>query len=73
VNERSDLKSRFEWQTGYAAFTVSQSQVGVVRGYIQRQKEQHANRSFRDEFIELLRRHQVSFEMEYVFQEEYAG
>ncbi len=47
----------FAWQTGYGAFTVSQSQVETVRSYIQRQEEHHRTRPFRDEFAALLRAH----------------
>jgi putative transposase len=42
----------FSWQRGYGAFTVSQSNVELVRSYIARQKEHHKRVSFRDEFIE---------------------
>jgi REP element-mobilizing transposase RayT len=67
----SDLKSRssgwmhrthpdlaaFAWRTGYGAFTVSQSQVEVVRTYIQNQEKHHQRMPFQDELRELLRRH----------------
>ncbi len=45
----------FSWQRGYAAFTVSQSNVEEVRRYIARQKEHHRHTSFRDEFIHFLK------------------
>jgi putative transposase len=32
-NELSDVTSRFEWQKGYGAFTVSYSQIESVRHY----------------------------------------
>ena len=47
----------FAWQTGYGAFSVSQSQVERVHSYIQRQEEHHRARPFRDEFTALLRAH----------------
>ena len=49
----------FAWQTGYAAFTVSYSQLDAVAGYIGRQEEHHHRRSFQDELRELLRRHDI--------------
>jgi REP-associated tyrosine transposase len=73
VNERSDRVDRFEWQTGYAAFTVSHSQGDVVRSYIQNQEKHHADWSFRDEFRELLIRHGIEFEEKYLFEEEFVG
>ena len=47
----------FAWQSGYGAFTVSQSQAETVRSYIQHQEEHHCTRPFRDEFTALLRAH----------------
>jgi putative transposase len=52
--------SAFAWQRGYAAFSVSQSQMLRVAEYIRGQKAHHATRSFRDEFLRLLRAHGVS-------------
>ena len=46
---------RFEWQQGYGAFSVSQSQVDVVRNYIQNQQEHHKTNSFPDEMRALVR------------------
>src|SRR5882762_1805022 len=51
----------FSWQRGYAAFTVSQSNVGEVRQYIARQKEHHAKLSFRDEFIQFLKENGIEY------------
>ena len=55
---REDL-SHFAWQTGYGAFTVSQSQVEVVRRYIENQEEHHRKVPFDQEYRELFRKHGV--------------
>lgn len=73
VNERSESSLRFEWQTGYAAFTVSCSQVETVRRYLQNQEEHHRTRSFKDEYLTLLKRHEIQYEERYVFEEEHSG
>ncbi|MCH8042938.1 MAG: IS200/IS605 family transposase [Planctomycetes bacterium] len=73
VNEKADTTRKFQWQTGYAAFTVSCSQVDVVRRYIQNQEEHHKTLSFRDEFLALLKRHGIEVDMRYVFEEEHVG
>ena len=44
----------FEWQQGYGAFSVSQSQRATVAAYIARQEEHHRTRSFEQEFEALL-------------------
>jgi REP element-mobilizing transposase RayT len=49
----------FSWQEGYAAFTVSQSNVEAVRAYIARQAEHHKRRSFQEELAELFERHGI--------------
>jgi REP element-mobilizing transposase RayT len=56
----------FAWQEGYGAFTVSASQRGEVRRYIERQEEHHRTRTFRDEHLELLRRSGVEFDERYL-------
>jgi putative transposase len=56
------VRRGFGWQDGYAAFTVSESQVERVRRYIQNQREHHARSSFRDELIALLEAHGVKYD-----------
>jgi len=56
----------FAWQEGYGAFTVGASQRDAVRRYIERQEEHHHTRTFREEYLELLRRHGVEFDERYV-------
>jgi len=73
VNAQPNRIDRFEWQTGYAAFTVSRSQESVVRQYISNQKEHHREWTFRDEFLALLRKHKIEFDERYVFEDEHVG
>jgi len=56
----------FAWQTGYGAFSVSESQVATVRRYIQGQAEHHTRLSFKDELVALLRRHGIGYEERYL-------
>lgn len=76
ANEPLDVQTRFEWQKGYGAFTVSYSQLAAVRRYIQNQREHHRKMSFEEEYEEyigILRRHEIAFEREYLFEDEYHG
>lgn len=57
----------FAWQEGYGAFSVSASNLRTVKEYIKRQPEHHARRSFEDEFIALLRKSGVTYEISEVF------
>lgn len=58
----------FDWQKGYAAFTVSISVKETVRTYIQNQKQHHARRSFKEEYLEFLKKHEVPYDPRYVFE-----
>ena len=60
--------SKFGWQDGYSAFSVSRSIVPRVVRYIQNQRKHHENLSFKDEYLELLRLHEVDLRTEqYIF------
>lgn len=67
ANKRSAKSSRFEWQRGYGAFTVSESQLPAVVDYVQRQEEHHRSRSFQEEFTAFLERHGISFDPKYIW------
>jgi putative transposase len=56
----------FAWQEGYGAFTVSASQREAVRHYIEQQAEHHRACTFREDYLELLRRSGVKFDEPYV-------
>ena len=61
---QQDSFSKFGWQRGYGAFSVSKSMVSVVIDYVGNQEHHHRKRSFQDEFSELLRAHGVEFDVE---------
>jgi putative transposase len=53
-------QGRFAWQSGYGAFSVSFSNLEQVRRYVLDQEEHHRERTFQQEFVTLLRRHQLA-------------
>jgi putative transposase len=57
----------FFWQRGYAAFSVSPSQLKAVLKYVEGQEEHHRTRTFQEEYRELLRKHAVNFDERYVW------
>jgi len=57
----------FSWQRGYAAFSVSPSHLEAVLQYVQRQEVHHRTHTFQDEYRELLRRHNIEFDEQYVW------
>jgi REP-associated tyrosine transposase len=66
ANDVRLIQGRFAWQTGYAAFSVSESQVPTVRRYIQNQEAHHAKVSFKDELIALLKKHRIEYDERYI-------
>lgn len=66
VRETFPTAVPFAWQTGYAAFTVSESSADTVVRYIERQVEHHQGRGCSEELIGLLRRHRIDYEERYV-------
>ena len=57
----------FAWQDGYAAFSVSKSQVEEVRQYIEKQREHHSVKTFEEEYRAFLARHEVVSEEKYLW------
>jgi putative transposase len=66
VHQTFPENESFAWQTGYGAFSVSESQVGTVRRYIRNQAEHHARLSYKEELIALLRKHRIEFDERYL-------
>jgi len=60
-------KFRFEWQKGYGAFTHSHSQIDAIVKYILNQEAHHQKKSFREEYLEILKKNELQFKDEYVF------
>ena len=56
----------FSWQEGYGAFSVSPSQVNVVKRYIQCQEQHHRKRSFEEEFTAFLRHCGIEYDERFV-------
>ena len=57
----------FQWQGGYSAFSVSQSNVAAVIRYIRGQEEHHRKFSFKEELMKLLEKHGVQFDERYLW------
>jgi len=58
--------AHFQWQEGYAAFTVSASAIASVERYIAHQEEHHKIKSFRDELLEFLEKSHTPYDPRYL-------
>ncbi|MHB2150957.1 IS200/IS605 family transposase [Calditrichota bacterium LG25] len=62
----SELKN-FAWQEGYGAFSVSYSKLEKVKTYIENQKEHHRQRSFKEEYLEFLKKYNIPYDERYIW------
>lgn len=69
INKEKLTIGKFSWQDGYGAFSNGRSQINDVVMYIQNQKQHHAKRSFRDEYLEMLNKYEVEYDERYIFKE----
>jgi REP element-mobilizing transposase RayT len=67
INRKKLVRGKFAWQEGYGAFSYGHSQLDMIIRYIQNQEKHHRRRSFKNEYLTLLRKFQIEFKEEYVF------
>ncbi len=67
IRQNFDVGRDFEWQIGYGAFSVSTSNKEAVLNYIKNQEAHHKKYDFREEFLSLLRNHQIPYEEKYLW------
>lgn len=68
IKEKKFSKFKFQWQEGYGAFSYSHSNMDNVIKYIVNQKEHHRNASFKVEYMEFLKKFEIEFKEEYLFE-----
>jgi REP element-mobilizing transposase RayT len=57
----------FYWQRGYGMFSISPTHVDRVEQYVRRQQEHHQKQSFQDEFRDFLKRYEIDFDEQYLW------
>ena len=68
INENKWVMGRYTWQVGFGAFSYSKSQIVSVAKYIRNQPLHHKNRSFRDEYLNLLSKFEIDYDDKYLFE-----
>jgi putative transposase len=68
ISESKKLRGKFNWQEGFGAFSYSRSQISDVIHYISNQKEHHKKRSFREEYLDFLKKFEIEFQDKYLFE-----
>jgi len=67
VNDNFDIKTKFVWQEGYSAFSVSKSTVPKVVKYIVNQEKHHRNITYKEEVISFLKKHEINYDDKYLW------
>jgi putative transposase len=69
INDKKFVKGRFEWQSGYGAFSYSRSQIKVVAAYIENQEKNHTKKTFKEEYIEFLQKFEIDYDEKFIFKD----
>ena len=69
INENGYSTHRFEWQRGYGCFSYSYSHISRVYNYIKNQEKHHQQVSFRDEYVRMLEKYEIDYDVRYLFEE----
>ncbi|MBK7228443.1 MAG: IS200/IS605 family transposase [Ignavibacteriales bacterium] len=68
INDKNLIKGKFSWQEGFGVFSYSRSQIDTVIKYIQNQEKHHHKKSFKEEYVELLKKFEVEYDEKYLFE-----
>ena len=68
VNDHKFVKGKFAWQDGYGAFSYSHSHIGNVYQYILNQENHHKKKTFKQEYLEFLKKFEVNYNEKYLFE-----
>ena len=68
INDKKWVKGKFGWQEGYGVFSYSHSHIDAVVKYVLNQEAHHQNRTFRQEYHELLEKFKIPYEERFLFE-----
>ncbi|MFN3997604.1 IS200/IS605 family transposase [Algoriphagus sp.] len=68
LKDKNWVLGKFDWQNGYGVFSYSRSQLDRVYQYILNQEEHHRKKSFREEYISFLKKFEIEYKDEYLFE-----
>ena len=68
INEQHFVKAKFQWQSGYGAFSHSKSQRDTVINYIMNQEAHHQTKSFKEEYLKMLHDFEIKYDDNYLFE-----
>jgi putative transposase len=67
INEKKWVAGKFSWQEGFGSFSYSHSQIEQVYNYILNQEKHHKQKTFREEYLEFLKKFEIEYDERYLF------
>jgi len=67
INKEKLCLGKFSWQEGYGAFSYSRSQIEDVYNYIQNQEQHHRKQTFKEEYLDFLKKFEVEYNPDFLF------
>jgi len=67
INDNKFVKGKFSWQEGYGAFSYAHSQLNDVFQYILNQEEHHKKKTFKEEYLDFLKKFEVEYDEKFLF------
>jgi len=67
INEKRFVRGKFSWQEGYGAFSYSKSELPMLINYINNQEEHHKKKTFKEEYLDLLKEFEIDYDERYLF------
>ncbi|MGD9487517.1 MAG: IS200/IS605 family transposase [Calditrichaceae bacterium] len=68
INKKNFVSEKFAWQEGYGAFSYGHTQIEQVYNYILNQEEHHHKKTFKEEYMEFLRKNEIEHNEKYLFE-----
>lgn len=68
IDNQKLVKGKFSWQEGYGAFSYSHSHIGNVYDYILNQEKHHKKKTFKQEYLQFLKKFEVEYDEKYLFE-----
>ena len=68
IKEKHFCRYDFKWQEGYGAFSYSHSALDNVIKYINNQKSHHSKKTFKEEYIDFLKKFEIDYDVKYLFE-----
>jgi REP element-mobilizing transposase RayT len=69
INDQHRAPRSFRWQEGFSAFSYSMDALPNVIRYIENQEEHHRKKTFKEEYVAMLKEFEIDFDDRYIFEE----